>query len=58
MLDYLSRVHDIPMCNKYDNIRMQSLKSTLYPKDVIMTAKLSKNLDKRVECKKQLFQNF
>jgi transcriptional regulator with XRE-family HTH domain len=50
MVDYLSRENNVPMCNKYDDIRSQSLKSPLYPKDVLMAAKLSPALDRREEC--------
>lgn len=40
MLDYLSRINDIPLCEKYNQIRMQSLSRTVYPKDVLLADKL------------------
>ena len=46
MVDYLSRLNDIPLCTKYDDIRTQSLKEPLYPRDITMAAKLSP--DKKV----------
>ena len=58
MLDYLSRENDIPICNKYDDIRSQSLKSPLYPKDVVMAAKLSPELDRRDECRRMAIPEF
>ena len=58
MIDYLSRENDIPICNKYDDIRSQSLKSPLYPKDVVMAAKLSPALDRRSECRKAAIAEF
>ena len=58
MIDYLSRVNDIPMCNKYDDIRSQSLKSPLYPKDVLMAAKLSPTLDRQAECRRTAIPEF
>ena len=58
MTDYLCRENDVPICNKYDDIRSQSLKSPLYPKDVAMTAKLFPTLDRRAECKKHAIPEF
>ena len=40
MLDYLSRINDIPLCEKYNQIRMQSLSKPIYPKDVLLADKL------------------
>ena len=40
MLDYLSRINDIPLCEKYNQIRMQSLSRPVYPKDVLLADKL------------------
>ena len=58
MIDYLSRVNDVPMCNKYDDIRSRSLKFPLYPRDVAMAAKLSPALDRREECTKNAIPEF
>lgn len=58
MIDYLSRENGIPMCNRYDDIRSQSLKSPLYPKDVLMAARLSPDLDKREECLRTAIPEF
>jgi plasmid maintenance system antidote protein VapI len=58
MIDYLSRENNIPLCNKYDDIRSKSLKTTLYPKDVVMAAKLSPALDRRKEYKKAAIPEF
>ena len=40
MLDYLSRINDIPLCEKYNQIRTQSLSRPVYPKDVLLAEKL------------------
>lgn len=58
MLDYLSRENGIPTCNKYDDIRSQSLKSALYPRDVLMAARLCRELDRRKECLKTAIPEF
>ena len=36
MIDYISRINNIPMCTNYDDIRSQKLKEILYPKDVVL----------------------
>lgn len=58
MVDYLSRINEIPLCNKYDDIRARSLSRTIYPKDVLMTAKLSPELDVRESSKKESIPEF
>ena len=35
MLDYLSRINDIPLCSRYDDIRSKKLKKLLYPSSVL-----------------------
>ena len=58
MVDYLSRVNEIPLCTKYDDIRSRSLKEPLYPRDVLMAAKLHKDLDLREQCKREAIPEF
>ncbi len=43
MVDYLSRINNIPLCNDFDHIRQQKLDEPLYPKGIIIKAKLSNN---------------
>ena len=40
MLDYLSRINEIPLCTRYDDLRKCSLDRIVYPKDVILLDKL------------------
>lgn len=58
MVDYLSRVNEIPLCTKYDDIRTHSLKKPLYPRDVMMAAKLNKKLDIREQCRREAIPEF
>lgn len=58
MIDYLSRINDIPLCTKYDNMRVCSLDRTIYPKDVLMTYKLSEELDVREQSKQEAIPEF
>lgn len=36
MLDYLSRVNDVPICTSYNDIRCCKLKETVYPEGILM----------------------
>lgn len=45
MVDYLSRLNDIPLCTKYNDIRERSLKNTLFPRDILMAEKLAMSPD-------------
>ena len=42
MLDYLSRVNELPLCTKYNDIRAQRLEKPIFPAGVIMTSKVLK----------------
>ncbi len=35
MLDYISRVNEIPLCNEYDDLRQAKLEKTIYPTGVL-----------------------
>lgn len=45
MLDYISRVNNIALCDEYNDLRHQSLTETLYPSSVITIAAIYKNND-------------
>ena len=36
MVDYLSRLNDLPLCNEYDDLRSKRLAKPLYPMSVVM----------------------
>ncbi len=38
MLDYISRINDVPLCTRYDDLRQCSLKRTLYPAGILTAA--------------------
>ena len=40
MLDYLSRINDIPICTKYDDIRTRKLSKPIYPTGVLLTSEI------------------
>ena len=36
MVDYVSRENEIPLCTRYDDIRRQKMKDTIYPLSVVL----------------------
>jgi hypothetical protein len=58
MVDYLSRIHGIPLCTRYDEIRAHSLKEPLYPRDVLLLAKLDGDTDAKEKCKREAIPEF
>lgn len=58
MVDYLSRENDLPLCNDYEDIRNCALPEPLYPRDVILAAKLDASLDVKEQCLKEAIPEF
>ncbi len=58
MVDYLSNQHELPLCSDYDDIRSCSLKEPVYPRDIMLAAKLSPDLDQRELCLKEAIPEF
>ena len=58
MIDYLSGINGIPLCNQYDDIRSCSLNRTVYPKDVVMLSKLGSETDVCEESKREAIPEF
>jgi hypothetical protein len=58
MVDYLSRVNEVPLCTKYDEIRAHSLKEPIYPRDVMLATKLATELDVREKCRRDAIPEF
>ncbi|MBQ6654370.1 MAG: helix-turn-helix transcriptional regulator [Erysipelotrichaceae bacterium] len=38
MVDYISRINDVPLCDSYSEIRKAKLRETVFPSSVIMSA--------------------
>lgn len=43
MLDYVSRVNNVPLCTRYDDLRRCKLSETVFPASVLVTAAVAKN---------------
>ncbi len=41
MVDYISRINDVPLCSAYKDIRKAKLKSVIYPSSIITAAAVS-----------------
>ncbi len=41
MVDYISRINDVPLCGAYNDIRKAKLKSVIYPSSIITAAAVS-----------------
>jgi len=41
MVDYISRINDVPLCNKYDEYRNKKIKSIIYPSSILIRYYLS-----------------
>ena len=53
MVDYLSRINNIPLCNSYDDLRQVRLSETIYPRDILLISLVFENDD----VKKEAYQN-
>lgn len=58
MLDYLSRVNDVPVCTKYNDIRCRKLKTPLYPVDVLLTCEVMKSDEPKRAAEKEAIPEF
>lgn len=47
MVDYLCRENGLPLCQDYDDIRKHKLAEPIYPRDIMLAAKLNPELDER-----------
>ena len=44
LLDYLSGMHHIPLCTRYDDIRGRKLSDPVYPTGVLLMERATKNI--------------
>lgn len=58
MVDYLSRENDLPLCRNYESIRGTSLKQTIYPRDIELTASLDPALDVKAQAVSESIPEF
>ncbi len=58
MVDYISRVNDVPLCENYKEIRKQKLKTVLYPSSILSFYKVTKNEQIKTDAVKNAIPEF
>lgn len=58
MLDYMSRINGIPLCNEYDDLRQQSLPETLYPSSIIAEAVVTGDFSVKQKAREEAIPEF
>ena len=58
MLDYISRINEIPLCEEYNDLRRQSLQDVLYPSSVIAAAVVTDSDAEKQKAKAEAIPEF
>lgn len=58
MLDYISRVNKIPLCNRYDDLRRCHLQQPVYPASILAQCVASKSDEAKKQAEKQAIPEF
>ena len=58
MLDYVSRENDVPLCDRYDDIRGEKLSRVLYPRSVLACSIASGTDDVRAKARQNAISEF
>lgn len=58
MLDYLSRVNDVPLCKNYNDIRATKLQRPVYPSSVVVMCEAMNSSEPREDCLQEAIPEF
>lgn len=58
MLDYISRINEIPLCKEYDDLRNYKLQEPIYPASILSISATSKNEQIKKESLKSAIPEF
>lgn len=58
MLDYISRINNVPACEEYEDIRCKKLQSIIYPKSILALSAVSKDESVKELAKKESIPEF
>lgn len=58
MVDYLSRLNDVPLCGEYSELRKKKLKQTIYPSSVLALALATKDESVKTDAVKNSIPEF
>ena len=58
MLDYLSRINDVPLCENYNDIRANRLSEPVYPSGVLVTCEILKSDEPKKDAEREAIPEF
>lgn len=58
MLDYVSRVNEVPLCNEYTDLRRQSLEDVIYPSSIVAMSVVAGNEDAKEKARAESIPEF
>ena len=58
MIDYLSKINDLPMCTNYNDIRRHKLAQVVYPSSVLIQAAVMHSETVKIEARKRAIPEF
>ncbi len=58
MLDYISRINDVPQCDKYNEMRRYKLSETVYPMGILMLSTVMKDESIKEKAKAEAIPEF
>lgn len=58
MLDYISRLNDVPLCNEYDDLRCSQLDRVIYPASILALCAAAKNDDAKRQAEAEAIPEF
>lgn len=58
MLDYISRINNVPICGEYNDIRQQTLREVIYPSSIIAVSVVSGIDYAKEQAKKEAIPEF
>ncbi len=58
MLDYISRINEVPLCDRYNELRHQSLSETLYPASIVAIVAVTKDDTPKIEAERKAIPEF
>lgn len=58
MLDYLSRINDVPLCTNYNTLRNYKFSETIYPTGILLMSEVTNNSDIKKEALENAIPEF
>ena len=58
MVDYLSRMNDLPICTKYNDIRQHRLDKPIYPIGILLSSKVLNSEEAKRKAEQEAIPEF